>query len=61
MIYFILYNSGDYQFYGNLKKLCENEDLGYSKFSKHFARINCYEGDGYRIWKGEPIRGTKAV
>lgn len=59
MIYFVWDNRELGRFYGNLKTLCEKEGLGYSKFSKHFAKRSFYRGAYIKIWKGELIRGTR--
>lgn len=60
MIYLILRKDGTFQFYGNLTLLCNEEGLGYSKFSKYFAENWHYKDGGIEIWKGELNRGTKA-
>lgn len=60
MVYLILKN-GEHQFYGNLKLLCKENDLGYSKFVKHFANLWHYKDSKVEIFKGELKRGIRST
>jgi len=50
-MFFIEYKTGKFKSYTTLAKLCREEDLGYSKFSKHFANYDWYRDDEIEIWK----------
>lgn len=46
--------------YGSLTKLCEAEGLGYSKFSKFFARNTYYRSWSFEIYRTELQRKSNS-
>lgn len=60
MTVYVIVDRGDRcRTYGNLKTLCEEEGLGYSKYSKRFAKYEEYRDWKIHIWKTELVRGSR--
>jgi len=60
MIYFVLRINGSYSFYGNLRKLCEEEDvLGYSAMAKHMQAKDYWRNETTTVWRGVPKKNKR--
>ena len=57
-MFFIEHKTGEFQLYTTLVALCRSENLGYSKFSKHFASLNWYRDEEVEIWRTEAVTNS---